>query len=91
MTAPLRNAVVIHPDDNVATVLVAIDRGAAVVCDASPGVVAVEPIPAGHKVALTAIASGQPIRKYGQPIGVASQPIAVGQHVHTHNLAGQEV
>ena len=87
----VRNAVVIHPDDNVATVLVAIDRGATVVWDAAPRVVVVEPIPAGHKVAVAAIAPGQPIRKYGQPIGVASQPIGVGQHVHTHNLTGQEV
>jgi len=87
----VRNAVVIHPDDNVATVLVAIDKGATVVWDTPPGVVAQEPIPAGHKVALTTIAPAQPILKYGQPIGVASQPIAVGQHVHTHNLTGQEV
>ena len=91
MDGAMRNAVVIHPDDNVATVLVAIDPGATVLWDASPGVVADEPIPAGHKVALAAIARGAPIRKYGQPIGVASHPIAVGQHVHTHNLTGQEV
>lgn len=87
----MHNAVVIHPDDNVATVLVAIDCGATVECDAASGVVALEPIPMGHKVAVAAIAPGEPIRKYGQPIGVASQPIAVGQHVHTHNLTGQEV
>ena len=89
--AAVRNAVVIHPDDNVATVLVAIDPGATIAWGAADRVVAVEPIPAGHKVALTAIGPGEPIRKYGQPIGVASQPIAVGQHVHTHNLTGQEV
>src|SRR4030088_1186177 len=44
-------------------------------------------IPAGHKVALTAIASGESVRRYGQIIGVASQTIAPGQHVHVHNLA----
>ncbi len=29
-------------------------------------------IPAGHKVAVTQIASGSPIMKYGQPIGLAT-------------------
>ena len=43
-------------------------------------------IPAGHKVAVHAIATGQPIRKFNQIIGFATQPIAVGEHVHTHNL-----
>jgi len=44
-------------------------------------------IPAGHKVAVHAIAAGQPIRKFNQIIGFATHPIAVGDHVHTHNLA----
>ncbi|MCO7506244.1 MULTISPECIES: UxaA family hydrolase [Pseudomonas] len=44
-------------------------------------------IPAGHKVAVRAIAPGQPLRRYGQIIGFASQPIAAGEHVHVHNLA----
>ena len=44
-------------------------------------------IPAGHKVALRAIAEGEPVRKYGWPIGRATRAIAAGDHVHTHNLA----
>ncbi len=44
-------------------------------------------IPAGHKVALGAIASGESVRRYGQIIGNASRAIAPGQHVHVHNLA----
>jgi len=43
-------------------------------------------IPAGHKVALRTIATGQPIRKSNQIIGFALHPIPVGEHVHTHNL-----
>ncbi|MCP5531028.1 MAG: altronate dehydratase [Opitutaceae bacterium] len=43
-------------------------------------------IPAGHKVALTAIAAGEPVRKYGFVIGVASRPIAAGEQVHEHNV-----
>lgn len=44
-------------------------------------------IPAGHKIAVRAIASGQPVRRYNQIIGIATRPIAAGQHVHSHNLA----
>src|SRR5277367_942086 len=43
-------------------------------------------IPAGHKLAIRPIATGQPIRKFNQIIGFATQPIAVGELVHTHNL-----
>jgi len=42
-------------------------------------------VPAGHKIATQAIASGDAIRKYDQIIGFASADIAVGDHVHTHN------
>lgn len=43
-------------------------------------------IPAGHKIATRAIATGEPVRRYNQIIGFASKPIAAGEHVHTHNL-----
>ncbi len=44
-------------------------------------------IPPGHKVAVRAIAQGEPVRRYNQIIGTATQPIAAGAHVHSHNLA----
>ena len=43
-------------------------------------------VPPGHKVAIRAIAMGEPVRRYNQIIGFASQAIAAGEHVHTHNL-----
>ncbi|MEZ6127421.1 MAG: altronate dehydratase family protein [Planctomycetaceae bacterium] len=43
-------------------------------------------IPAGHKVAITDIAEGQPVIKFGQAIGYASQKIARGDWVHVHNV-----
>ena len=43
-------------------------------------------IPIGHKVALTDIASGDTILKYGQDIGKAIAKIGKGEHVHTHNV-----
>ncbi|MBM3408220.1 MAG: hypothetical protein FJY25_12970 [Betaproteobacteria bacterium] len=42
--------------------------------------------PAGHKLAVRALAKGSPVRRYNQIIGFATQPIAAGQHVHVHNL-----
>ena len=44
-------------------------------------------VPFGHKFALTPIAQGAAVRRYGQIIGFASQPIAAGEHIHSHNLA----
>ena len=49
--------------------------------------VVLERIPHGHKVALTSVATGQPVIKYGSPIGLASADIQAGEHVHTHNVA----
>lgn len=43
-------------------------------------------IPAGHKLALTNIAAGESVFKFGWPIGDASTNISIGQHVHSHNL-----
>lgn len=44
-------------------------------------------VPAGHKLAVRGIASGAPVRRYGQIIGFATRGIEAGEHVHTHNLA----
>ena len=44
-------------------------------------------IPAGHKVAVRAIATGEPVRRYNQIIGFATRDIKAGEHVHLHNLA----
>jgi altronate hydrolase len=45
-----------------------------------------DPIATGHKIALTPIAAGDDVRRYGWPIGRATQAIAAGSHVHSHNL-----
>jgi altronate dehydratase small subunit len=40
----------------------------------------------GHKIACQPITKGQKILKYGAPIGSATTDIAVGEHVHLHNI-----
>ena len=81
------NAVmVISERDNVATALEPLDAGRAVSAGTST-VIAAEPIPRGHKLALRAIRAGEAVVKYGSAIGTASTDIAEGAHVHTHNVA----
>jgi altronate hydrolase len=87
MSAPtqtnLAAAIRLHPDDNV---VIAARRIAPGETPAGEPVAALEPIPAGHKMATAAIAAGAVALKYGQVIGAATRDIAPGAHVHTHNL-----
>jgi len=71
----------LHPEDAVVIARTTLLPGAPV----AAGVVAIERIPAGHKVAVRALAEGEAIQRYGQIIGFATQPIAPGAHVHVHN------
>jgi len=83
------SAIHLHPDDNVAIARVPLVPGAGLKVDGQ-ALAVLEPVPAGHKIALAAIPRGAVLRRYGQVIGRASQDIAAGAHVHTHNLAFEE-
>ena len=67
-------------------VVVAIDELAAGTQIPEEDIICRDPIPPGHKLAITGIDHNAPVRKYNQIIGFASRPIAQGEHVHTHNL-----
>lgn len=71
--------------DNVAVALRPIQAGQCIEL-AQGDLVAMETIPAGHKLALSAIAQGGAVIKYGYPIGQTTTPVSAGQWVHTHNL-----
>ena len=43
-------------------------------------------IPIGHKVALTDLAEGDTVIKYGEDIGRMVGAATTGGHVHTHNM-----
>ena len=83
----------INPRDNVAVALHPVAAGETLLVGGG-AVTAAEEIPQGHKIALAAIAEGQPVVKYGFPIGHATADIAAGAWVHTHNmrtnLSGEE-
>ncbi|MFB3829432.1 MAG: UxaA family hydrolase [Bryobacteraceae bacterium] len=76
----------IHPDDDVAIAREALPPGTQ-----AAGVTLREPVPPGHKIALRHIAAGELVRRYGEPIGRAAYEIEPGAHVHTHNLAFEEL
>jgi altronate dehydratase len=82
----VKPALVISDRDNVATALETLEPQRRVSIGEIELIV-LERIPHGHKVALTDIAAGQPVIKYGSPIGLASAAISAGAHVHTHNVA----
>jgi len=71
----------IDPRDSVATALRDLAAG-----EEAGGVTLAEPVGKGHKVAVRAIAVGEPVLKFGFPIGRATRAIAPGEHVHTHNV-----
>jgi altronate hydrolase len=86
MTMELADALLqLHPEDPVALARRELEPGTQL---DGPGrrVTVRDTVPHGHKVALTDIAAGEQVRKYGQPIGIATQAIAAGEHVHEHNL-----
>ena len=45
----------------------------------------------GHKIASREIAKGEGIIKYGERMGHAVAPIAIGEHVHVHNILGDRL
>lgn len=76
----------LHPEDNLAVAARSVPAGVTIGVDPASDLKTVETIEMGHKVALRAIESGQPIRKFGQTIGYAKQLISAGSWIHTHNV-----
>lgn len=85
----MANVIRIHPNDSVVMALRDLHEGETLEMDGEDGclgVITIDPIPFGHKVAIVAITDGQHVIKYGASIGVATANIQPGQHVHSHNL-----
>ena len=83
-------AVLLHEADDVAVLKQPVTAGDEIKLGARVLAVA-QAIAPGHKIALREIADGMPLRKYGQVIGCAQGRIAAGAHVHTHNLALEDL
>lgn len=82
-------AIILNANDNVATALTEVPPGSYIVRRAgwSHEISVCETVQVGFKLALTDIAQGQQITKYGYAIGVATAAIEQGQCVHVHNMA----
>ncbi len=78
--------------DNVGVVVVEdLQAGDEMLCvvtadDSDFTLVAKQDVPIGHKLALADLQQGDAIIKYGEDIGRLIAAVAMGEHVHVHNL-----
>ncbi len=82
----IRPVLVIRENDNVGVARLPLPANAIIIVNEQK-LETREAITPGHKIALRPIAAGAPVVKYGEVIGRARRDIAVGQWVHTHNVA----
>jgi len=81
----------LHPRDEVAIALRPIDAGTVLSRGGeSENLRILDDIPRSHKFALTDVARGAQLHKYGQSIGRATADIPAGAHVHAQNLGMDE-
>ena len=80
--ANLKNHIVIKVTDKDNVGVVANLSGLLKGTKIKDGVMLIQDIPMGHKVALTTIENGENIIRYGQTIGFANKPIVPGEWIH---------
>jgi len=84
MTPDTPRYILMHDNDNVA--IVVNDGGLAAGAVFANGLTLLEAVPQGHKVALRAIAQGQPVIRYNVTIGYAIQDLPAGSWLAEHNV-----
>lgn len=88
----MKKGILLHKaDDDVGVTAMDLSAGdvvLAVTLDGEPvkEVTLVNDVPLSHKVAMRDMDADKHVIEYGFPIGYASKAIAMGAHVHTHNL-----
>jgi len=85
----LKEVIVCHSKDNVATAKAVIRKGTLVELPEGKRIEAREEIPFAHKIALRRIPGGAGVIKYGERIGQATRAIEPGELVHIHNVTGE--
>ena len=86
----MRKLLILDARDNVAVCLVDLEVGDVIEQD-NIKIKVISRIARGHKIASKEIAKGEGIIKYGKRMGHAVAPIAVGEHVHVHNILGDRL
>lgn len=87
-----KNAVVINPQDSVATAIQPLKAGDVAnmfVGNENLTITLRDDIPYGHKFATKAVALHGEVYKYGESIGRATKPIQTGDYVHVHNVESE--
>lgn len=86
----MTNAMIIDEKDTVAVAIEPLKSGGTASWTDKNGTLkklrVVTDIPMYHKFAITAMAKGEPVVKYGEHIGLAAADIPAGSHVHVHNV-----
>ena len=86
----MRKVLILDPRDNIAVCLADLAEGDVIKQD-DITITVKNKIPRGHKIATAEIAKNDGIIKYGERMGHAVAPIALGEHVHVHNILGDRL
>jgi altronate hydrolase len=86
----MRKILILDPRDNIAVCLVDLNEGDVIEQD-DISIKVLNRIPRGHKIASRPIDKNDGIIKYGERMGHAVAPIAIGEHVHVHNILGDRL
>ncbi len=82
----MQNFIKINDNDNVIVALNTIPAGTEITLENGTTVTSNMEIPAGHKMAISDIAQGAEVIKYGYRIGFTKEDVNVGDWIHVHNL-----
>lgn len=78
-------AIRLTPGDNVAVCCRTVEPGEHITVDGHDLLIT-ERVALGHKLAVTALATGDKVIKYGMPIGSMTHDAPAGGWVHMHNM-----
>ena len=85
ITSSQVDIVYLDPKDNICVAARHLNAGETIHVD-DQSIELKQDIRIGHKIAVRVIEVNSPVFKYGQPIGITTGEIAIGEHVHVHNL-----
>ena len=81
----MTNILKINPADNVVVAIQPQSAGAVIEVDGKQ-ITVLEDVPAGHKIAITDLAEGENVIKYGFPIGHAKESKKAGSWMNENNI-----
>jgi hypothetical protein len=77
--------ILINKNDNVLVCCQAVKTGELIMFDGHEIQITAN-IDVGHKIAKTPLIKGSKVIRYGVPIGSSITDVAIGEHVHIHNM-----